>query len=142
MPEGGTLVLLIITLCIHHLLHHRPTEDLNCFDQYFMVIYHIVCSNMFVFACPIGYLHSRSIFAPAFNFRYLRSGFKDYVKVQGKMWDLIWEFLDDTRTDIENIMFLHISLNILTSFYELWLVYTKRYSYMCISTCQVGECPI
>jgi len=79
MPEGGTLVLLIITLRIHHLLHHRPTEDLNCFNQYFMVIYHIFCSNMFVFACPIGYLHSRSIFAPEFNFRYLRSGVKDYM---------------------------------------------------------------
>jgi hypothetical protein len=42
---------------------------------------------MFVFACPIiakisvGYLPSGqiSVFAPEFNFRYLRSGLKDYM---------------------------------------------------------------
>ena len=54
--------------------------------------YHIFCCNMLFFACPIiaksvlvialrantGVI---SVFAPVFNFRYLRSGFK----VQGKM---------------------------------------------------------
>jgi hypothetical protein len=54
--------------------------------------YHIFCCNMFVFACPIiaksqcwlfaiRICPHISVFAPEFNFRYLRSG----LKVQGKM---------------------------------------------------------
>ena len=56
----------------------------------YIYIYHIFCCNMFVFACPIaksqcwlfaGQCPQISVFAPEFNFRYLRS----CLKVQGKM---------------------------------------------------------
>ena len=76
---------------------------------------------MFVFACPIiarsqCWLFARpqgkyeantcicphiSVFAPEFNFRYLRSGLKDDVKVQEKM----------VHKDMHKIVFLNIGIN-------------------------------
>jgi hypothetical protein len=70
---------------------------------------------MFVFACPIialsqcwlfahpqgKYGANISVFAPEFNFRYLRSGLKDDVKVQEKM----------VHKDMHKIVFLNIGIN-------------------------------
>ena len=70
---------------------------------------------MFVFACPIiarsqCWLFARhqgkyganiSVFAPEFNFRYLRSALKDDVKVQEKM----------VHKDMHKFVFLNIGIN-------------------------------
>jgi hypothetical protein len=60
--------------------------------------YHILCCNMFVFACPIiagsqcclfaliRICPHISVCAPEFNFRYLPSGLKDYMSKYKERW--------------------------------------------------------
>ena len=63
--------------------------------------YHIFCCNRFVFACPIiakgqcwlfalrattDICPHISVFALEFNFRYLRSGLKDYMSKYKEIW--------------------------------------------------------
>jgi hypothetical protein len=95
------------------------TNKINIlFQLCFFLDYHILCCNMFVFACPIiarnqcwlfalrantGQLSvfaltypclpsniricpQISVFAPVFNFRYLRSGLKDYMSKYKERW--------------------------------------------------------
>jgi hypothetical protein len=95
---------LLFKFCTTHyqLIHVKAYDLVQVVDDSsgITLLYHIFCCNMFVFACPIiarsqCWLFALaanicicpqiSVFAPEFNFRYLRSGLKDYVKVQGKM---------------------------------------------------------
>ena len=90
-----------------------------------IVNYHIFCCNMFVFACsiiansqcwlfalPSGQIRSKypylssniricphiSVFAPEFNFRYLRNGLKEYMSMYNVKIDIVW-YIFETRLE-------------------------------------------
>jgi hypothetical protein len=67
--------------------------------------YHIFCCNTFVFACPIiARSHSNIrigpqtfVFAPEFNFRYLRSGLEENMSKYKERW-CIKSYFNQTNT--------------------------------------------
>ena len=85
IPYSNAVTIIII----YQLLMYQRMVNICC--------YHIFCCNMFVFACPIiprsqCWLFALrantriSVFALEFNFRYLRSGLKDYMSKYKERW--------------------------------------------------------
>ena len=77
-----TECLIVQVICQNITVPNITTET---FTMYNNTCYHIFYCNMLIFACPIiansqcWLFALTSVFAPVFNFRYLRSGLKDYM---------------------------------------------------------------